>query len=207
MISLYGTSLLASVEKLSVFPGAVLLLDHVTPPSVLPWISTSPPALNVRLASSESFHAARGAAAPRPRTSPPASAARTLRRRREGGGARCGGERGGGGPPRQCREYFAAAARRVGISFALPVGLGFCFQCRAWPVNAQGGGGGWGLGSPRGGLPGRGGFWGGGGGFGHGFLMVGYACAGGFLWGSCVRASRAAQAMEPAFMPVTLVRS
>src|SRR6218665_2194485 len=88
MISLYGTSLLASVEKLSVFPGAVLLLDHVTPPSVLPWISTSPPALNVRLASSESFHAARVAAAPRPRTSPPASAASTLRRRREGWGSR-----------------------------------------------------------------------------------------------------------------------
>src|SRR6218665_132801 len=142
MISLSGTSLLASVEKLSVFPGAVLLLDHVTPPSVLPWISTSPPALNVRLASSESFHAARVAAAPRPRTSPPASAASTLRRRRGGGGS---GGRGGAAPPRQCREYFAAAARRVGISFALPVGLGFCFQCRAWPVNAQGGGGGGGL--------------------------------------------------------------
>src|SRR6218665_2314296 len=112
--------------------GAVALLDHVTPPSVLPWISTSPPALNVPFANSESFHAARVAAVPRPRTSPPASAASTLRRGRGGGGE---GEWAG----RQCREYFAAAARRVGISFALPVGLGFCCQFRAWSVNAQGG--------------------------------------------------------------------
>src|SRR6218665_1696418 len=109
MISLSGTSLLASVEKLSVFPGAVLLLDHVTPPSVLPWISTSPPALNVRLASSESVHAATGSAPP-PRGEGACG----------GAGAAPGGEGGAAatpedGSPRQCREYFAAAARRVGI--------------------------------------------------------------------------------------------
>src|SRR6218665_2911934 len=134
MISLYGTSLLASVEKLSVFPGAVLLLDHVTPPSVLPWISTSPPALNVRLASSESFHAARVAAAPRPRTSPPASAASTLRRRREGGGSRL-----------PCPLGWDSAFN-VGPGLSMPRG--------------GGGGGGWGF--PWGGFGGGGGvFWGG----------------------------------------------
>src|SRR6218665_1064018 len=134
MISLYGTSLLASVEKLSVFPGAVLLLDHVTPPSVLPWISTSPPALNVPFANSESFHAARVAAAPRRRTSPPASAASTLRRRREGWGS----------------------------CLPCPLGWDSAFNVGPGLSMPRGGGGGLGLGFPLGGMALVGGFFGGG---------------------------------------------